>query len=57
MDLVEMSWLRRIVGRTRRDRICNEVIWKELGQRETLVDRIGKGVFSSLTKTLIFLGL
>ena len=40
--VAEMSWLRRIAGRTRRDRIRNEVIRKELGQRETLVDKIRK---------------
>ena len=36
-----MSWLRRIAGRTRRDRIRNEAMLKKLGQTtETLVDRI-----------------
>src|SRR6218665_426813 len=33
--LAEMSWLRRILGRSRRDRIRNEVIRKELGQQVT----------------------
>ena len=40
--VAEMSWLRRILDKTRQDRICNEVIWKELGQMETLVDKIRK---------------
>ena len=37
-----MSWLRRILGRSRRDRIRNEVTRKELGQQVTLVDKIRK---------------
>src|SRR6218665_387630 len=37
--VVEMSWLRRILGR---DRIRNEVTRKELGQQATLVDKIRK---------------
>src|SRR6218665_3562197 len=40
--LAEMSWLRRILGRSRRDRIRNEVTRKELGQQVTLVDKIRK---------------
>lgn len=40
--VAEMSWLRRIAGRTRRDRIRNEVTREELGQRETLIDKIRK---------------
>ena len=35
-----MSWLRRILGRSRRDRIRNAVTRKELGQQVTLVDKI-----------------
>ena len=34
--------LRRITLKTRRDRIRNEVIRRELGQTETLVSRISK---------------
>ena len=37
-----MSWLRRILGRSRRDKIRNEVTREELGQRETVVDKIRK---------------
>src|SRR6218665_114798 len=37
-----MSWLRRIAGKTRRDRIRNDGIRKELGQTETLVSRMSK---------------
>jgi len=37
-----MSWLRKIAGKTRRDRIRNEVIRRELGQTETLVSRLSK---------------
>ena len=38
-----MSWLiRRILGRSRRERIRNEVTRKELGQKDTIIDRIRK---------------
>jgi len=37
-----MSWLRRIMGVTRRDRIRNEVIYDKLGQNETTLYRIKK---------------
>ena len=37
-----MSWLRRILGRSRRDRIRNEVTRKELGQQVTFMDKIRK---------------
>ena len=40
--VAEMSWLRRILGRSRRERIRNEVTRKELGQNETIIDRIRK---------------
>src|SRR6218665_302918 len=40
--VAEMSWLRRILGRSRRDRIRNKVTRKELGQQVTLVDKIRK---------------
>ena len=40
--VAEMSWLRRILGRGRRDRIRNEVTREELGQKETVVDKIRK---------------
>src|SRR6218665_3908284 len=40
--VAEMSWLRRILGRSRRERILNEVTRKELGQQVTLVDKIRK---------------
>jgi len=40
--VAEMSWLRKILGRSRRDRIRNEVTRKELGQQVTLVDKIRK---------------
>src|SRR6218665_217896 len=38
--VAEMSWLRKILGRPRRDRIRNEGTRKELGQQVTLVDKI-----------------
>src|SRR6218665_1189086 len=38
----EMSWLRIILGRFRRDRIRNEIMRKELGQEITLIDKIRK---------------
>src|SRR6218665_2179843 len=37
-----MNWLRRILGRSRRDRIRNEITRKELGLQVTLVDKIRK---------------
>ena len=37
-----MSWLRRILGRSRREGIRNEVNGKELGQQVTSVDKIRK---------------
>src|SRR6218665_1730645 len=40
--VAEMSWLRRILGRSRRERIRNEVTRKELGQQVTLVDKLRK---------------
>ena len=40
--VAEMSWLRRILGRSRRDKIRNEVTREELGQKETVVDKIRK---------------
>ena len=40
--VAEISWLRRKLGRSRRDRIRNEVTRKELGQQVTLVDKIRK---------------
>src|SRR6218665_373751 len=33
-----ISWLRRILGRSRRDRIRNEITRRELGQEITLID-------------------
>src|SRR6218665_1420600 len=36
--VAEMSWLRRILGKFRRDRLRNEVTRKELGQQVTLVE-------------------
>ena len=40
--VAEMSWLRGIIGRSRRDRIRNETIRKKLGAEETVVDKIKK---------------
>lgn len=40
--MAQISQLRRIAGRFRRDRIGNEIDRKELGQRGTQVDRIRK---------------
>src|SRR6218665_2563305 len=40
--VAEMSWLRRILVRSRRDRIQNEITRKELGQEITLIDKIRK---------------
>ena len=40
--VAEMSWLRRILGRSRKNRIRNEITMKELGQEITLIDKIRK---------------
>jgi len=40
--VAEMSWLRRIAGKTRRNRIRNEVIQRVLGQTEALISGISK---------------
>jgi len=37
-----LSWVRRIIGKTTRDRIRNEIIWDKLQQNETLTDKIKK---------------
>src|ERR1700733_15187009 len=41
--VAEMSWLRRIRGRSRREKIRNEITRKELGAEETVLERIRKG--------------
>jgi Reverse transcriptase (RNA-dependent DNA polymerase) len=40
--VAEMSWLRRIRGRSRRERIRNEITRKELGAEQTVVEKIKK---------------
>ena len=40
--VTEMSWLRRIKGRSRRERIRNTTTRKELGAEETVVEKIQK---------------
>jgi hypothetical protein len=40
--VTEMSWLRRIIGRSRRERIRNTTTRKELGAEETVVEKIQK---------------
>jgi hypothetical protein len=40
--VAEMSWLRRIMGRSRRERIRNEKTREELGADETIVEKIRK---------------
>ena len=40
--VTEMSWLRRIKGRSRRERIRNTITRKELGAEETVVEKIQK---------------
>ena len=36
----EMGWLRGLLNRSRREKIRNEVTREELGQKDTIVDRI-----------------
>ena len=38
--VAEMAWLRRIRGRSRRERIRNEKTREELGAEETVVEKI-----------------
>src|SRR6218665_2266225 len=40
--VAEMSWLRRILGRSRRGRIRNKVTREELGQQVTFVNKFRK---------------
>jgi len=40
--VAEMSWLRRILGRSRRERIRNEKTREDLGVKETVIDKIRK---------------
>lgn len=40
--VAEMSWLRRIIGRSRREKIRNEKTREELGVDETIVEKIKK---------------
>ena len=41
--VAEMSWLRGILGKSRRERIRNEIIWEKMEGKETIVNRIRKG--------------
>src|ERR1043165_1538987 len=38
----EMGWLRGLLNRSRREKIRNEVTREELGQKDTVVDKIGR---------------
>ena len=40
--VAEMGWLRGILGRSRRERIRNEITRKDMGQETTIIDRIRK---------------
>src|SRR6218665_2209584 len=40
--VAEMSWLRRIIGRSRREKVRNEQTREELGTEETVVQKIKK---------------
>src|SRR6218665_4170227 len=40
--VAEMAWLRRIRGRSRRERIRNEKTREELGAEETVIEKIKK---------------
>src|SRR6218665_900689 len=43
--VAEMSWLRRIIGRSSRENVRNEKnIREELGARETVVEKIKKSI-------------
>src|SRR6218665_1050694 len=40
--VAEMSWLKGILGKSRRDRIRNEIIREKMEQKETIIDTIRK---------------
>jgi len=40
--VAEMGWLRGLLNRSRREKIRNEVTREELGQKETVVERVKK---------------
>ena len=40
--VAEMSWLRRIIGRSRREKVRSEKTREELGAQETVVQKIKK---------------
>src|SRR6218665_31123 len=40
--VAEMAWLRRILGRSRREKIRNEKTREELGVEETVIEKIKK---------------
>jgi len=41
--VAEMTWLRRIRGRSRREKIRNEKTREELGAEETVIEKIKRG--------------
>lgn len=40
--VAEMSWLRRIIGRSRTEKIINKITREELGVDETIIEKIKK---------------
>ena len=40
--MAEMSWLRRIIGRSKREKVRNEQTREEVGAEETVVQKIKK---------------
>ena len=42
LQAAEMGWLRGLLNRSRREKIRNEVTREELGQKDTVVDKIGR---------------
>ena len=40
--VAEMAWMRRIRGRSRRERIRNEKTGEELGAEETVIEKKGR---------------
>src|SRR6218665_2528031 len=52
--VAEMSWLRRIIGRSRREKVRNEQTRDELGAEETVVQKIKKRGQTTVVSTVVW---